>query len=312
MHRRRSAGGADIRVCPEMSFGLIVATASCALAISPRAGAAQFATSAPQYTMGNVYTASGAVFGNPATALGAPAPVVGASTAFAGVLSPFNAHYETDQLVAIGRGGSITLQFASPVPVTADREIGVFTSASFIDADYPNGTVPTPAQSAATVEYGARRTALVEVASPSGSFVPVGRVVFDTPTNYYANATNPYQYPPPANPVVADFSHPFTGNLASLAGRTFAQLLQGLGGSAGGTWIDVPQELGLSRIESVRFSDPLWLLPDGTTVETRTSIYDANFVKPADLFIDAVSGVPEPAGLTLVVLGGVMIRRRRR
>jgi hypothetical protein len=297
MHRSRSAG--------------VLALAGSVLALSPAAGAAQFAASAPQYTMGNVYTASGAVYASPLAALGSPAPIVGATTAFAGVLSPFNPHYETNQLVAIGRGGSITLGFASPVPVTAEREIGVFTSASFIDADYPNGTAPTPAQSAASVEYGARRTAVVEVAGPAGGFVSLGRVVFDTPTNYYASASSPYQYPAPANAVVADFAKPFTADLSSLAGHSFSQLLQTLDGSAGGTWIDVPQSLGLAQIQTLRLSDPLWLLPDGTTVQTRTSIYDPTFVKPADLFIDAVSAVPEPSGIVLIALCGLMSIRRR-
>src|SRR3712207_7869502 len=58
----------------------------------------------------------------------------------------------------------------------------------------------------------------------------------------------------------------------------------------------------LSEINYVRFSDPLWLLPDGTFAETRTSVYDSSYVKPADLFIDAVSGVPEPAGLAMLFL----------
>ena len=67
------------------------------------AGAAQFATSAPQYTMGNVYTASGVMFNEPSAAVGAPGAIVGAGTAFAGVLSPFNAHYERDEHPQIGR-----------------------------------------------------------------------------------------------------------------------------------------------------------------------------------------------------------------
>ena len=286
----------------------VVAVVGCGLAFS--AGAAQFATSAPQYTMGNVYTASGVMFNEPSAALGAPGAIVGASTAYAGVLSPFNAHYERDQLVAIGRGGSIVLEFASAIPVTGEREIGVFTSASFIDADYPNGAVPTPAQSAASAEYGARRTAVVEVAGPSGGFVSLGRVIFDNPANYYANASGPYQYPPPASPVMADFGRPFTAEVSALGGQNFSQLLQTLNGSAGGTWVDVPENLGISQVRAVRFSDPLWMLPNGTTVETRTSIYDPSFVKPADLFIDAVSGVPEPVGVLSLGLWLAMVNRR--
>ncbi|HEY7118413.1 MAG TPA: hypothetical protein VH475_17625 [Tepidisphaeraceae bacterium] len=286
------------------------------LSTAPARAATVFADSVPAggYTMGNVYVASGATYDDTAAVLGAPSPIVGAGSAYAGVLSPFNAHYETSDLVAIGRGGALTLHLSSAVPVsTAGPEIGVFTSASFLDQDYPNGAVANPAHTAAFAEYGAERTAVVEVATTPGNFVSLGRITFDKPANYYANASAPYQYPPPASPAVADFGKPFTGDLASLSGRTFPQLLAALDGSAGGTWIDVPTGLGLSQVNYVRFSDPMWLLGDGTLAETRTSIYDPTYVKPADLFIDAVAGanVPEPVGPGLLAIISLLRRRRR-
>lgn len=280
----------------------------------PTARAATFASSVPDnsYTTGNVFIASGQSYADPTAALAAPEPIVGADTAFAGVLSPFNAHYSPENLVAIGRGGSITLRYQNPVPVVAGPEVGVFTNASFPDFDYPNGLAPDPIQTSAVQEYGAERTAVVEVADALGNFYNVGRFTFDEPTNYFANATSPFQFPAPDPAVVADFGKPFAAPQSSFSGRTFGEILQILDGSAGGTWVDVPAASGLTEINYVRFSDPLWLLPDGTFAETRTSIYDPTYVKPADLFIDAVSGVPEPSGVVLLFVPVTALLRRRR
>lgn len=266
------------------------------------------------YAPGSVFIASpGVTYSNPLAAIGAPAPTVGAGTAYESILSPFNPAYETTHLVAFGRGGYLTLGFAAPVAITAGREIGVYTNASFYDDAYPAGTVPNPAQTAARVEYGAERTAIVEVAATPGNFVSLGRVAFDQPTNYFANATDPYAAIAPPGAVSADFGKPFAQTIASLAGKSFADYQTALDGSAGGTWIDVPTTIGLTEVNYVRFSDPMWKLDDGTLVEQRASIYDAAWIKPADLFIDAVAGVgvPEPSSLALLALGGLAMARRR-
>jgi hypothetical protein len=292
------------------SGSLAVAAVLCAGRAS---AAATFAAAVTDYTMGNVFIASpGVVYNNTAAALGAPNPIVG-SGAFAGNLSPFNAHYETSDLVAIGRGGAITLQLASPIPVGAGPEIGVVTNAYFADVSPGfTGTAQSPAHTAAFDEYGAERTAVVEVAATPGNFVSLGRVKFDKPANAFANATGPYDFPP-AGAVAADYGKPFTGDLSAFSGKTYAEMLAILDGSAGGTWIDVPAGLGLSEVNFVRFSDTQWMLPDGSLATQRTSAFDNTFVKPADLFIDAVAGVPEPGlvgvtGLALIV--GAARRRR--
>jgi hypothetical protein len=176
------------------------------------------------------------------------------------------------------------------------------------------GTAANPAHTGAFDEYGAERTALVEVAATPGNFVTVGRIKFDKPANAFANATGPYDFPP-AGAIASDFGKPFTGPLSDFAGKTYGEMLTLLNGSAGGTWIDVPAALGLSQINYVRFSDTLWLLGDDVTTATqRTSAFDNTFVKPADLFIDAVAGVPEPgtAGLAIAGVMCALSRRARR
>lgn len=275
--------------------------------------AAEFVSSVSGYTEGSFATVGGTHYTSTGAAIGQPSPIVGAGTAFAGVLSPFEAHYQTDQLVAFGRGGAITLQFAQPMAVTGTPQIGIFTKISLMDMDYPNGGAGSVAMTDAMNEFGAERTAVVEVASHANDFHSLGRVIFDDPTNYYANATSPYQFPAPSPAQVASFDKPFIGSPSDFNNESFSGVLAQLNGSAGGTWISVPTNLGLSDIQFVRLSDPLWRLPDGTLVDQRQSIYfppPNAFVKPADLFVDGAVLIPEPAGLIFLASVTLVLRRR--
>ena len=293
-------------------FGFLV-LAPIAAAAPAAWGQAQFASGVPQFAEGDFRTFAGTHYTTTGAALGAPSPVVGAETAFAGVLSPFNSHYETDELVAFGRGGSLTLQFAQPVAVTGAPQIGIFTSAALVDAAFPDGSAGPSARTYAADEYG-ERTAVVEVASDLADFRSIGRVVFNAPTNAFADATGPYQYPPPAGSPTADFGAPFTRPLSAFDGKDYAGVLDVLKGSAGGTWVSVPLDLGLDQVRYVRLSDPKWLLEDGRLVDEQQSRYfpDPPFIKPADLFVDAAVLVPEPAGVVWVLALGISALRRRR
>jgi hypothetical protein len=275
------------------------------------ASAAQFASGVPQFVEGDFKTFTGAHYANTGAALGAPSPVVGADTAFAGILSPFNSHYSTNELVGFGRGGSLTLEFGQAVPVTGTPQIGIFTNTALVDAAYPAGSADAVAKTYAADEYG-ERTAVVEVASSPSDFRSLGRVVFNAPTNFFADATGPYQFPAPG--AAADFDKPFTQPLSAFNGKDFAGILGVLDGSAGGTWLSVPLGLGLDEIRYVRLSDTKWLLPDGSLADQLQSAYfpDPPFIKPADLFVDAAVLVPEPSGMLWVAVGALALRRRRR
>ena len=201
------------------------------------------------------------------------------------------------------------------MPVTGTPQVGVFTNAALVDTAFPSGAAGAVAATYAADEYG-ERTAVVEVASDLSDFRSLGRFVFDSPTNAFANATDPYQFPTPSPAVPADFSRPFTRPLSDFDGQNFAGVLDLLDGSAGGTWVSIPLDLGLAEVRYVRLSDTKWLLPDGTLADERASAYfpEAPFVKPADLFLDAAVLVPEPAGALWLGLacGTALLRRRRR
>jgi len=275
--------------------------------------AGDFASSVSDYAEGTFLTVAGQHYTQTSAALGKPSPIVGAGGAFAGILSPFNGHYEQNELVGFGLAGHITLQFPQAVGVTGSPQIGLFTSAAFVDQDYPNGSTGANTNTGAMDEYGAQRTAIVEVAKTPNDFRSLGRVTLDDPTNYYANATAPYQFPAPDPAVLASFDQPFTGSPSDFNNKNFAGVLGVLNGSAGGTWLSIPGALGLDAIQYVRISDPKWQLPDGTLVDTRASVYfppPNEFIKPADVFLDGAVLIPEPAGILLLSALCVVLRRR--
>lgn len=276
--------------------------------------AGDFASSVTDYAEGTFLTVAGEHYTQTGAALGKPAPIVGGGTAFAGILSPFNAHYQTDQLVGFGLAGHITLQFPQAVGVTGSPQVGIFTAAAFVDQDYPNGNTGATAMTGAMNEYGAERTAIIEVGKTPNDFRSLGRIVLDDPTNYYANATGPYQFPAPDPAVLASFDQPFSGSPSAFNNKNFAGVLSQLNGSAGGTWLTIPAALGLDSIQYVRISDPMWKLPNGTLVDTRPSIYfppPNEFIKPADVFLDGVVVIPEPGSIALLSGLTVVLRRRR-
>ncbi len=277
-----------------------------------------FASLAPGgYTRGDIYIANDALYGitsynDPVAGLAAPEPIVGVdSGAYATLYNPFNAHYESNQLVAFGRGGSLTVELPHVVPVTGTPQIGVFTNAGLNDYLWPSGTADAVAQTFAHVEYGAERSALVEVGDSLGHWQSAGRIVFASPGNYYANVTSNSGAVAPNPAVLADFDQPFTKPLSAFNGKNFTGVIDVLDGSAGGTWITIPSAPSLTNIQYIRFSDTLWKLPDGTTAETRTSIYDSTYIKPADLYIDAVTAIPEPASLGVLCGIALFFHRRR-
>jgi hypothetical protein len=220
-------------------------------------------------------------FTNPSAGLGLPA----GDTSF-GALTPFNPPFRDDQIVIVGAGGSLTLRLSSPVETAGGGpEIGVFTNNGLVDVS-PNGS-GVAGNPAAT--FSPLPMARVSVSRDGQTFVPLGPepVVFGNPTNFYTD-TSIENYSAPLGMVTADFSGPFDGTLSSFSGRTYAGMLTLLGGSGGGTWLDVSGS-GLESVEYVRFD-----VPAGER-----------------LVLDAVTAVPEPAvGVAVVCVPALLARRR--
>jgi hypothetical protein len=211
---------------------------------------------------------------------------------YPGIVSPFDPPYDTDQLVAVGVGGQITVKFNQPVSVGSGASIGVFSSVGLADNNYPVGVASDPATTLST------QTAVVSVSADNIHWYSLGVQSFDIPENYYLNAVTPYDAAPPANPQIANFGQPFTGTLDSFDGEDYQQILATLGGSAGGTWLNL-SSTGLSEIQYVQFTEPAGVVPDG-------SYLTLEGVSASDL------SVPEPAGLlSLCALAGLLRRRKR-
>ncbi len=226
---------------------LTIISAAIFAILSPSARAAEsFANAVLSYVPG---TGVGA-FTDPTAALGKPA----AETGF-GPLTPFNPHFASNQLARIGVGGQITLQLADFVIVdnTAGvRELGIWENVGFIDVSaFPSpATVDNPAST-----FG-EDSAIVEVSADNVIWHALNSgapILFNLPGNYYANSTGAYD-PAPPSPVNADFGQAFTGSLADFDGEDYPQVLATLGGSAGGTWLDIDSSFGLTQVGYVRFS----------------------------------------------------------
>jgi hypothetical protein len=281
---------------------------------------AEFATSVQSFNQGTVAFADGvSTYNNANTALGQPNRTSGASIGFVGPVMPFAAPFEASELVSVGLGGQITLELPAAVPVNAGSlQVGIFHSAGLNDPAFTT-QAESPARTLAGREFGADRTAVVEVADVLGNFRSLGRVLFTQPTQGFANQAT-YDFPVP--PLPSDFNKPFAGSLSSFDGLTQPQISQMLQGSAGGTWIGITPEVAaaLGEIRYVRISDPKWQVIDGGALaDTRTSAFDPDgagpeqpFVKPADIFVDGVNVVPEPSALGVVVTGMALFASRGR
>jgi hypothetical protein len=211
-----------------------------------------------------------------------------------GVVSPFNPAFDPADIVGIGKGGRLTVRFPQPIADVPGLDFGVFNNVGLIDASYPSGTATNPAATFNALP----RIADVSVSSDGVNYLPVSRTTFSNPANAFVNS-GPFDMTAPSPAVTSDFGKSFTGTLASFDGLTWSQIQAVLDGSGGGTWLDV-SGTGLSSFQYVRFEIP------------------ADGIAGSDdrLFIDAVSAnnvaVPEPAMLSLAVLGGLALRRRVR
>jgi len=288
----------------------VAGAAGAALLFSiQRARGAVFAQYVPgSYTQGTFSSSYELQFNNPLivnptldapnaqTAGGNPAGLTGqpgfTEFAFPSIVSPFSPPYDTDQLVTLGIGGSITLHFPQTINVTAAPTIGVFTGAGLFDTS-SDGSGLADSSGDAFVSY----QAIVNVSKDGATWKSLGLLTFGNPENYYNNAVTPYDDSAPANPSVADYGKPFTGTDLSFANENFQQIITTLNGSAGGNWLDLSAS-GLSQVNYIQFTEPNGQVPDGTLLALQAVTVSEN--------------LPEPAcAAGLLVCAGLLARRRK-
>jgi hypothetical protein len=255
-----------------------VSLALAGLSVIPIIARAQFASTVASYTEGSG-VASG--YNVPTAALGAPTTFIGYQNA-----DPFNPPYQSGDIVGIGTGGSLTLQFNAPIQNNPGNPFGldfiIFGHAGF-NEDFDTGTATD-----GSLFTGGTSDVRVSVSTDGSTFytlnpslTPVVDGLFPTDAS-----GNPFL---PVNPSLT---------AADFAGLNLAQIETLYGGSAGGAGFDIAwavngsdQSVSLPSIDYVRLD----VLGDGT---------------PA--YIDAVSIVPEPATVALLFSGAGLLWLQRR
>jgi hypothetical protein len=217
-------------------------------------------------------------YDDPATTLGSPERFTGEGTPYEAVVSMFNPPWGTDELLSIGEGGYLVVEFDQPVTNDPQHLYGVdliiFGNGGFIDTAYPNGQIGSPA-----AMFG-DDPMQVSVSTDGVDFVSLGDFTEGRfPTQGYLDA-GPYDTTPGS--AATSFIRPIDPGLtlSDFDGLSFTEALSLYDGSGGGTPIDI----GPAGLETIRFVR-IDMLEPGGTVE-----------------IDAFSTVPEPASATLLGL----------
>lgn len=259
-------------------FGSLLA--ACALgAMSMVRG--QYASSVVSYTPG---TGGAAGFDQPSSALGSPSTFT--NHQFGGPVDPFNPPFLSEQLVSLGAGGSLTLQFDAPIRNDASHAFGmdliVYGNAGFIFSDFNAGITDGSL-------FGADATSTrVSVSSDNVTYFTLDTSlapIFDS----YFPTDGAGTFGVPVNPALA--------NAASFNGMTLSGVRSQYAGSAGGTAYD----LAWARDGS------------GNPVALDTVNFVRLEVLSGKAEIDGVTAVPEPTTFALVGLGvaAVFARKRR-
>lgn len=233
---------------------------------------AQFASSVVSYTQG---TGVAPGYNNPSAALGAP-------TAYNGYQNtdPFNPAYLPGDIVGVGAGGSLTLQFNQPILNSPSNPFGldfiVFGHAGFniTNGDYSGGGITD-----GTFFTGGTSMVQVWVSANGSTFYQLNPAMTPQVDGLYPTDStgNPFL---PVNPALT---------AADFAGQNLAGIRALYNGSDGGagfslSWAGVP----LAEVKYVQFD-----VVSGTA------------------YIDAVSVVPEPGSVSLAILAGAALFYRK-
>ncbi len=249
---------------------------------------AQFADAVVSYSPGTGFQAG---FNSPASALGELSRVT--PGLYGGPVDPFNPAYLSSQLVSVGTGGSLTVQFNSPVLNRVGNPFGldfnIFGNAGFIitnEFDLNTHTwIGTPATDGSL--FGADATATrVSVSADGVNFFTLNPAL--APTVDGLSPTDGR----------GDFALPMNPSLSgtSFAGLDLADIRSRYNGSGGGAGFDIAWAQDGS----------------GNSVSLASISFVRVEVLGGNAEIDGFAVVPEPASLSLLVPGLLALRALRR
>lgn len=260
-----------------------------ALLLAPASPAAEYANSVVSYNSGVGFATefgTGLPFTIQSSALGEPSRVTPGE--FGGPVDHFNPPYLRDQLLSVGAGGHLIVEFSNPIRNDASNPFGIdflihgnagltITNGDFTGGGITDGTMFGNANpgstrvsvSADNVQYFTLSTSLAPVAD--GYFPTDGSGTFGLAVN------------------------PSKANEASLSGLGLPGLRELYAGSAGGTGFDI----GWAQDGS------------GNFVTLESIRYIRIDVLSGSAEIDGVVAVPEPSALALLGVGAMFLRRRK-
>ena len=209
--------------------------------LAPPVLAGPFASTVVHYTAGSNVPAG---YDDPTASLGAPTRSTGDGP-YDGDVTPFNAPYLPDQVVAIGAGGSLVVGFDQLVTDDPSNPFGIdllIYGNAFLGIDFETGI-------ADGVIFG--EPARVSVSQDGLTWVDADGIFADAlfPTLAYQDPTGPFSS---GGTIPTSFTRPVDPSLtrADFVGRDIAQIAALYDGGAGGVGLDLA-DLGL-RVDRVR------------------------------------------------------------
>lgn len=231
------------------------------------------------------------VTGNPYddanVALGEPTRYTSDSLNFGGATTPFQSAFRDHEIVAVGRGGSLTVAFNEPVIDDPNNPYGIdllIFGNAFYHLDFNTFTA-----TGVVADEGGK----VEVSADGVNFFEIVGASADGPYPTLGYSDLAEEFPTNLGTVLSDFTKP-VNPVIDPTGLNILQIIAAYGGSGGGAGIDIGPT-GLNQISFVRISNAI----------------DAAFVPEIDGFAD-VRAIPEPATFALVglaLVGGGLWRR---
>jgi hypothetical protein len=262
------------------SPSLALAAASLILLVLPAATSAQYASSVVSYAAG---TGVAAGYNDPTRALGSPTTFIGYQNT-----DPFNPPYLATHLVSVGAGGSLTVQFNSPILNTAHAfglDFSIFGNSGFVitNGDYSGGGITDG-------------SLLGDNAGSTRVWVSADNL------NYYL--LNPALAPTvdglAPTDAAGDFTRPINPSLTQndFAGQDLAGIRSLYNGSGGGTAYDISWARDVN----------------GNSVFLSSISYVRIDVLSGKSDIDAFVAVPEPGTVGLLIVGGfaLVLQRTRK